>query len=276
MNNYQIPFPFESRQIERKKNSIRDSLFSRSDLVERRIAILGGGATSGVIDFLEIFLLNEGIRPRFYVSQFDRYYEEIMFSNKELSQFQPELIFIFTSVRNLRLEQHAMTTEESKKLFLSTYEKFQEMWEKIRTVFQCRVIQNNFELPPYRFQGNQDAGNPTSMLSLVSFLNKKLQEYSQTNPDFFIHDLHYLAASEGLDRWFEPYSWYAWRYTFNPRSLPKVCHSAATLIKTIFTTGKKCLVLDLDNTIWGGVIGEDGIEGIELSPESPEGEGGQA
>lgn len=75
----------------------------------------------------------------------------------------------------------------------------------------------------------------------------------------------------GVDSWCAPAAWYAYKYALDMQYIPLLCHSVANIIKSIFGKNKKGVVLDLDNTLWGGVIGDDGPEGVELGNETPTG-----
>ena len=89
-------YPLNSNYIMRKKKSIKRNLLKRDNFIEKRIAILGGSTTFDIKDILEIFLLAEGIKPIFYESEYNKYYEDALF-NKELELFNPEIIYIHTS-----------------------------------------------------------------------------------------------------------------------------------------------------------------------------------
>lgn len=91
-----LKYPLDCDYIMRKKKSIKRNLLERDNFIEKRIAILGGSTTFDIKDILEIFLLSEGIKPIFYESEYNKYYEDALF-NKELELFNPEIIYIHTS-----------------------------------------------------------------------------------------------------------------------------------------------------------------------------------
>ncbi|MEG2074846.1 MAG: HAD-IIIC family phosphatase, partial [Angelakisella sp.] len=89
---------------------------------------------------------------------------------------------------------------------------------------------------------------------------------------FFINDINYLSAICGLDKWNAAAAWHMYKYSPAPDCIPTLCHSVASIIKSALGKNKKALVLDLDNTLWGGVVGDDGAEGIEIGRETPSGQ----
>ena len=97
-------------------------------------------------------------------------------------------------------------------------------------------------------------------------------EYAQSHENFYICDINYLSAAYGLDAWSDPFYWHMYKYALCVPAIPTLAHNVANIIKSIFGKNKKGMVLDLDNTIWGGIIGDDGVDNIKLGPEESEGQ----
>jgi FkbH-like protein len=92
--------------------------------------------------------------------------------------------------------------------------------------------------------------------------------YAENHADLIINDINYLSASFGLQKWSAPQDWYLYKYALAIAAIPFLSFSVSNLIKAVFGKNKKVFVLDLDNTLWDGVIGDDGSEGIELGEET--------
>lgn len=268
----ELVYPFQGNVIRQKKKSLRRQLLEPGGLAEKKIAILSGSTIGEIKPILELFLLNQGIRPIFWEGNYNRYYEDVLFDTGELEAFSPDFVYIHTTVRNIqRFPEITDSQEAVEKLYKQTLEHFKELWEKIEEKLHCPVIQNNLEMFPWRVMGNMDCVSENGMLNFIERLNQGFYEYIRNHGHIYINDLHYLSASYGLDRWFDSGVWYAYKYAFSLDAIPMVCHSIANLIKSICGKNKKALVVDLDHTLWGGVIGETGVDGIKLGPESPEG-----
>ena len=98
----ELEYPFDSEYILKKSKKIRRQLLeSGKELLSKKIAVLGGSTTHDIIRVLEVFLLNQGIRPQFYESEYAQYWQDVMFDNPELMEFAPDLIYIHTSGRNI-------------------------------------------------------------------------------------------------------------------------------------------------------------------------------
>ena len=267
----ELEYPFDADWILKKKKSIKKELL-RSDngtFMEKRIAILGGSTTNDIKNILELFLLNYGIRPLFYESEYNQFYEDGMFPNPVLEEFSPDIIYIHTSNRNIvNYPVLADTREEVQQKADAVLQKFEGLWEHIADTYHCPVIQNNFELPFYRLMGNKDASDYRGRVNFISRLNLAFGEYAQAHENFYIHDINYEAASYGLDKWSEPFYWHMYKYAMCVPAIPYVAFNLANIIKSIFGKNKKVLNLDLDNTLWGGIIGDDGADNIEIGQET--------
>ena len=92
-------YPVESKQLLRKKMRIKQQLLGKNiQFVEKKIAVLGGSTTNEIVDQLELFLLNYGIKPTFYQSEYAQYWQDAVFGNEELDSFRPDVVFIHTTV----------------------------------------------------------------------------------------------------------------------------------------------------------------------------------
>lgn len=270
----ELEYPFDSEYILKKAKSIKKALLADgSKRISKRIAVLGGSTTHDIIKVLELFLLHYGIEPHFYESEYARYWQDAMFDNEELSQFGPDIIYIHTSNRNI-LEYPALSDSEEEvgALVERSYEHFRVMWDKLRETYHCPIIQNNFEPPFYRLLGNKEASDIHGRISFLNRLNEKFYRYARENNNFYINDINYLSACYGLDKWGDPFYWHMYKYALCLPAVPTLSFNVANIMKSIYGKNKKALVLDLDNTLWGGVVGDDGVENLEIGQETSMGQ----
>ena len=269
-----LQYPFDSQLILRMKKRIRRELLSEDiRRIPKKIAILGGSTTAEIRSILELFLLDQGIEPAFYESEYNSYWQDVMFENPALLSFRPDIIYIHTTSRNLRqLPKMTDSPETVEHKLAEEYESFRVMWEKIAQTFHCPVIQNNFERPSLRLMGNKDVSDIHGKSNFVTRLNQKFYEYAQNHPDFYINDIDFLSACFGLEKWNDPIYWHMYKCAPAIPAVPELAFNTANIIKSIFGRNKKALVLDLDNTLWGGIVGEDGADGIEIGQETAAGQ----
>lgn len=120
--------------------------------------------------------------------------------------------------------------------------------------------------------GNKEASDLHGSINFVTSLNVKFYEYAQKNKNFFINDINYLSADYGLSKWADPFVWHMYKYILDLNAIPQFSLNLANIIKSLLGKNKKAFVLDLDNTLWGGVVGDDGVEGIEIGHETSMGQ----
>ncbi len=267
-------YPIDAKTLLRKKKRIKRELIEAgSRFIKKRVAILGGSTTDEVADQLELFLLNYGIEAEIYQSEYGKYMEDALFGNERLDAFHPDIVYIHTSWRNVTVFPTSTKDVAEIELMLDAeYQRFANIWEAIGKRYSCPIIQNNFDRPNYRLLGNKDISDVHGRTNYITRLNHKFYEYSQSHGGFYINDIDYLASDFGLSSWQDSLYWHMYKYAMNLDAIPYVADSVAKIIKALYGRNRKALVLDLDNTLWGGVVGDDGVEGISVGPEVPSGQ----
>lgn len=267
----ELEFPFDAEMIIRKKKAYRKALLNlgTDDFIEKKIAILAGETTEDIKLILELFLLHYGIKPSFYESEYNKYYEDGMFPNEKLEAFSPDLIYICTSVRNITTFPVIKdSSDEVLAKRTAERDKYYTLWDRLKAQYHCPIIQNNFEYPFFRLFGNKDASDEHGKVNFVTALNMDFYAYAQEHRDFYICDINYISSVYGLKKWSDPYYWHMYKYAVAVPAIPYLSFNVANIIKSIYGKNKKVLNLDLDNTLWGGVIGDDGVENIEIGQET--------
>lgn len=268
-----LEYPFDTNFIIKKKKKIRNELLKNEHFICKKIAILGGSTTFEIQKIVDIFLLKYGIKAEFYQSEYNKFYEDVMFRNEELYNFKPDLVYIHTTNKNITSYPDIFSSESSiEEMSNQEIERFTLIWKKLSEELNCSIIQNNFELMNIRELGGVDGLVPQGRNNYILSLNNKLSREYREYKNVYINDINYLSSLHGLDNWFNEFQWYSYGYAVSFESIVHLSANVASICKTIFGIAKKCLVLDLDNTLWGGVIGDDGINGIKIGPESPTGE----
>ncbi len=270
----ELEYPFDADYILKKKKSIKRALLeSDRKFIEKNIAILGGSTTNDIKNVLELFLLDQGIKPNFYESEYNMFYQDAMFPNEELENFKPDVIYIHTTNRNITTYPNVTNSvEEVDNLLENEYKRFELMWDRLKSVYNCPIIQNNFELPYYRLMGNKEASSVYGKVNFITRLNMKFYEYAEREENMHICDINYISSSYGLEKWADQFYWHMYKYALAVPAIPYLSFNVSNIIKAIFGKNKKGFVLDLDNTLWGGIVGDDGVEGIAIGPEVPSGQ----
>ena len=264
-------YPLDPAYLLQKKRSLKRQLLEKQGLIEKKVAIMSGSTIGEIKNILELFLLENGIKPTFHEGAYALFYENLVFDDGSLKAFAPDVIYIHTSVRNIKLWPDA--SDEPSRVEEKLNAEYSRFEQAIRAAlsFGCPVIANNFDLPVYRVMGNREGVDCHGRVRFVRQLNEKLAALAEATPNLYLNDLAYLQAVHGMDVFSSQTAWYAYKYAVSIDCIPYLCQSVANIIKSLLGKNKKALALDLDNTLWGGIIGDDGPEGIVMGNETPAG-----
>jgi FkbH-like protein len=254
----------------RKGRSLRRELLAGQNLQDLSVAVLGGSTISEVIDLLELLLLADGFRPRFYQSQYNRFYEEAVLDPQRLADFRPDVVYLCTSFFNIQsFPPLSATASDFNACVAAEMARFQSIWRSLRETIGCQVIQNNFEMPPCSILGNLDSVSYGGRTRFVNALNLEFAKEADARPWLAIHDVHSLSGLLGTKHWFDWNRWYSYKILTTPDASLALVKSLSAIVRAIYGKSRKCLVLDLDNTLWGGEVGDDGPEKICIGRETP-------
>ena len=268
-----LRLPVDAASIVRQRKYLVKELLKQPNLVPTRVAILGGSTTSEVKNMLELFLLAHGVQPSFYESGYNRFSEDVLFENPDLWNFKPDIVFIHTNWRNISQFPALMEAEtDVEGRVRREMGRFESLWKKIHADLGAVIIQNNFDLPHLRPLGNLEAAESFGGVNFLQRLNAEFAGYARNHSRFLINDILYLSAQVGLDEWFGHSYWYNFHMALSPTATVALARNVAGIVKSIYGKSKKCLILDLDNTLWGGIIGDDGVRNLLLGRDHPVGE----
>jgi len=236
-----------------------------STLRPLRIALMGNGTLNFLADTLRLWLALEGFLAETYICAYASARQEILDPESAFYAFAPDVVWLMTTERDLDFRQISPGSSKAicEAAILSSLDEWQSSWRQIRRHSTAVLIQNNVEAPSVRPFGHYEAAVPWSRSSLVQMLNLTLTDRARED-GITLFDLHHLAGDYGLSRWREERHWHQSKQPFTPDAYGLVAFNFARLVGSMKGATRKCIVLDLDNTIWGGVVGDDGIEGIQL------------
>jgi HAD superfamily phosphatase (TIGR01681 family) len=260
-------YPIEKLQLKRK--AIRRELLAKPDLQEIRIAILGGSTTNELVDLLEILLLDNGFKPVFYQSEYNRYYEDAVLEPQLVAEFRPNIIYFHTTTINIQsFPPLTCTEDELRDRVAAEADRFRHCWQSLQEHVGCLIIQNNFELPNHTILGNLDAVSPGGHTRFVQELNLEFARAASQSPRLLLQDIQSISGRLGLTQWADADRWFSYKLATTVEGSYAIARSLASMVRAMYGKSRKCLVLDLDNTLWGGVIGDDGADKIRIGRET--------
>ena len=242
-----------------------------------RLAILGSATVAHLLPAIRVAGLRRSIWIDGYEGEYGQYLQELVDPGSGLHAFKPSaVLFAFDAhhlCAGLSVGASAADTDAA---LAEIRNRVQECWRRARSAFGCVILQQTvLPVHPPLIGGNEHR-LPGSRAAFVPRLNAMLRELAdaqggETGAE--IVGLDTRAALDGLAAWHDPALWHRSKQDVTPAAAPFYGELVARLIAARQGRSFKALVLDLDNTIWGGVIGDDGLEGIVLGQGSASGEG---
>jgi FkbH-like protein len=253
-----------------KRKALRRQLLATEGLQEVRIAVLGGSTTGEIVNFLELLLLSQGFRPTFHEADYGRFYEDAVHHPQALVDFKPDLVYVHTSCRNVIHAPPMNCTEgELAASVEAELGRYREIWDALDRNLGCQIIQNNFEIPPSAILGNMDAVVAGGLSRFLLQLNVAFSGEASRRSRLILQDVLGLSARLGLQQWFDWDRYFGYKILLTAQAHLELARSLTAIVKAIYGKSRKVLVLDLDNTLWGGVIGDDGLDNIQIGRETP-------
>jgi FkbH-like protein len=236
-----------------------------------KLAILGSFTMDHLAQLIEFFLFAAGISAEIYQGEYGTFRQEIFDPESGLYLFHPQLLFLATTRRDLaHIPSINFSREQVLEAIEREYADWQQLWRTAHERLSCQIIQNNFESPAWRALDNHEMRHAASPSNFIMRMNLTMADRAPAYVT--LHDVEHLAAATGHEIWADQRFFHLAKIPCAPECQVDYAHSVASLISAQLGKAKKCLVLDLDNTLWGGIIGDDGVSGIRIGQGNPEGE----
>jgi len=239
------------------------------DLKPIRIALLASATIDHFADLLRFWLALDGFAANIWIAPYDTIAATILDEGSSLYSFRPDITWIFSTYRDVRIHANPDDATSIGGSINDLVLEYKKLWAKVQSQVHCVVIHNNADVPAEDAFGNFARQAAWTRRNVLHRYNLTLAEAAQAGVVIF--DIDHIASTLGRSRWTDWRYWYHSKHPFSFEAHGPVAFHAARLISSIKGHARKCLVLDLDNTLWGGVIGDDGLPGIELG-NGPAGE----
>ena len=243
-----------------KKNLSKDY----SNFKKIRIAILGDSATQLLVQSIKGYGYIEKINFEIFEADYQQIESQILNLNSELYNFNPEYIIIFESTEKLMNDFYKSDMLQRNNYNNIHIKKIKTLWNNINNRLDCRIINFNYVEIDDNVFGNFANKVKTSFLYQIRKINLKLMDTAQEYKNVFINDVCALQNIYGRKNLFDKRLYISSKIVFSVDFLPLIAKNIVDIIKAASGKINKCLILDLDNTIWGGIIGDDGINNIQI------------
>jgi FkbH-like protein len=241
-----------------------------------RVAVLSNFTLDLLPRFLAVRAAAEGVRTAGYVAPFDQHVQEVLNPDSGLHRFRPDAVFLALSLRRLRpdrFDAFATLSADDRRALREEIADHLETWARAALErLSATLLIANFPAPPRPLAGVADVKADYGETEFFLELNLDLLRRFKGNPRLRLVDADALTARFGKERVLDRKLLYLAKMEWSPAFLPTVADELVRQLRAIRGQAKKCLVLDLDNTLWGGVVGEEGPAGIRIGPGDAEGE----
>lgn len=236
------------------------------------IAILRSFTCEQIREILTVELFKEKYITNIHISGYNQYAQEILKPESELYKVKQD--FMILAVRLEELYPDLYTSFEALKLQLqkisdTIIENYESLIFNIQKNTKTNILINNFMIPIYSYSSLCDFMDEHSQVNFIRSLNFKLIKMARKFTGVYIVDIEYLATNLGGKNIIDRKMWYISKNPYKLSFYKELSKEYIKYIKAINGINKKCIVLDLDNTLWGGIVGEDGFNGIKIDNNYP-------
>jgi FkbH-like protein len=237
-----------------------------------RLAVLSSSTADHLVSALRVAGLRRNLRVHVHVGDYGQYLQELQDTTSSLYKFRPSaVLFAFHAHHLFGAAEPGLSRADSDALMDSVASRIRLAWRRARDQFKGQVIQQTIVNTHQALLGSNEHRLPGSAAGLTGRLNVRLREMADEE-GVDILALDQVMALDGVHAWHDPGLWHRSKQEISPAASPAYADLVLRLVAAQQGRAAKCLVLDLDNTLWGGVIGDDGLEGIKLGQGSAVGE----
>ena len=250
----------------------KSKLISNSNYTKKiRIAILGGFTLNGLEETMRVKCDEKKIQCTTYVSGYNQYNQEILDEKSQLYKFSPDITFLIIDCRNifgeLFLNPYSISAEERKQFVQTKSDEIINLAKTLVKKSNSKLILSNFSIPSYSPIGINETKEEFGLHDMVRSLNQNIKIGLKLEPEIFIYDLNSLISKFGEQNVFNYKQFFYGDIRISLDYIPYLAQELIGYVTAVLGLIKKCIVLDLDNTLWGGIVGEDGFEGIKLNDD---------
>ena len=238
-----------------------------------RVAFLRSFTLELIEPFVTTACARLALTPHLYFAPYNVIQQEVLNPNSPLHQFDPEIVILAARLDELCPKLLSQFPSLSKQQIQQLSEEvLQDMAQTISALAkhsQYQIIVHNFATPAQPAMGVIESQLPNGQRLLIERLNQQLRQMVLEYPNVYILDFDQVRARIGYEKFDDFRSWYLAKAPISSAGLAELAKEYTAFIRPLSSKSKKCLVLDLDNTLWGGIIGEDGLDGIKLGGDYP-------
>jgi FkbH-like protein len=266
---YQLGYP-ETLQLDRALGRL--TLEPGFAFTVVRLAILASSTVNHLSPAIRVAGLRRRLMINVHIGTYGQYRQDLLDPHSSLHQFAPQVVlFSITARDTIAGMPLTATTAEVDETIARSIQELRLLWQKAREKFNATIIQQTFLDITEPIFGSYDRLVPGAPAQVIRQLNDQLSKAAAQDSALLL-DVARASERDGIDAWFDKGNWFHGKLQIAPAAATLYGEMTARIVAAQRGLSKKCLVFDLDNTLWGGVIGDDGLEGLILGEGSAVGE----
>ena len=238
-----------------------------------RIGLLSSYTINGLKEILQVKSADRNISCMIYEAPYNQYSQEILNQDSELYKFSPELTFLIIDTRNIFGDifrfPYSVSSSDRKKIVEKTNREIKNLVDKFVEKTNSKLVITKLNIPSFSPNGIIESKTEYGFHEMIKDFNNLLMKNYINSENVFVYDFQSFVSKNGEDNIFNYGQFFFGDIKISMEYLPVFGQDLMKYVIGYLGTTKKCIVLDLDNTLWGGIVGEDGFNGIKLGPEPP-------
>ena len=233
-----------------------------------RVALLSSFTINGLEQTLRVLCFENKINCKTYVGNYNQYNQEILDKNSNLYKFNPDVTFLILDTRSLLgdlfFSPYSISNEKRIEFIDNKINEIEQLIQSFTESHQSKLIVTTLSIPTYSPYGIYETKTDYGLQQMVRTFNENLINFFKNNPVVYVYDFNQFIGKHGEHNIFDFKQYLLGDVKISMNYIPYFGDEIMSYLKSILGLNKKCIVLDLDNTLWGGIVGEDGYAGIIL------------
>ncbi len=238
-----------------------------------KVSILSSFTINGLAETLKVKCFERKIDSIIHIGGYNQYNQEILDNTSELYKFSPDVTFLIIDNRSIFGEifyyPYSISKSERQTFVKNKINEVLNLVKKFKENSRSKLIVSNLGLPYYSPQGIAEIKTDYGFHDMIIDFNKQLKEEIYHIDSVSIFDFFRFVIKHGEKNIFNFQNFLFGDIKISLDYIPYLANELMQFIISTLGISKKCIVLDLDNTLWGGIVGEDGFDGINLSLQPP-------
>ena len=262
-----------------KENSLQYFLTKANEIEKRhfskqvKIGILSSFTINGLPETIRVKCSDNDIECKYYIGGYDQYSQEIISKNSELYKFSPDLVFLLLDVRSIFgdifHDPYSLSLDDRKSILSKKLEEIKNLVTTFSKNSNSKFIISNLVIPTFSSFGINETKLDFGFQEMILKFNSNLISAFRNKNNVFVYDFNSFSSKYGQKNIFDFKNFLFGNIQISFDYVPYLANELISYVNALLGLTKKCIVLDLDDTLWGGIVGEEGFENIKLGPQPP-------